>query len=61
MIPPSDSAPRDPEYFRARARRYREMALTATSSAAAESLTRLAERFEALAEAVEKDEDASEA
>jgi hypothetical protein len=39
----------------ARAARYREMARTATDQATANSLTRLAERFEALAKQKEED------
>ena len=45
----TDMSEQSTEALRSRAVRYREMAKTATTHAAAESLRRLAESFEALA------------
>jgi len=54
MTPPSDNEFLDPGRLLARALDYREMALTATTPHIADGLIRLAERFEALATALEK-------
>ena len=48
-----------PEQLRARAREYREMALTATSAETGAGLLRLAEQFEAVAATREKDKNAA--